>query len=163
MKWVKNKKKQKEMLSLVDINSFTAFSRVCNQINIPRDMEAEVMRYFIGLNKDEWYVLVFTYDNETINEMIKIYNRKLYDNDDAFYSMIIKEIMKDVYKNNEENCNDSRVKLYNEYIETQGEEEGIFHYHKLIKSLKIKEYLDDDDFPFTGTTYYFDSISLIRI
>lgn len=51
------------MLSLVDINSFTAFSRVCGQLGVARDMEAEVMRYFIGLNKDEWYVLLF-YDSD---------------------------------------------------------------------------------------------------
>lgn len=153
------------MLSLVDINSFTAFSRVCNQTNISRDMEAEVMRYFIGLNKDEWYVLLFEYEGETMNEMTKIYNRKLYENDDKFYLMVIKETMRVVYENNEENCNDCRVKLYDEYVEVkeEGNATEIFYYGRLAKALKIKEYLDDDDFPFCGTTYYFESISVTKL
>lgn len=174
------------MLSRKDVNSITAFSRVCCKNNVPRDMETEVLQYFFGLFKGNLYLLQFWVLEggdghvEIDEEYHKLFDKSHYESTYHFYLAIVKHVVNIIDKTNNMNWNAELVMSvrddcfktlgleyingeYNDRDPFQHEMTKTFLYSQLVNKLMGRWNLSDNDLPMYDLTYMFKKINLIEL
>jgi len=160
------------MLTKRDVHSITAFFRVCQQNNVSRDMEAEIMQYYLGLTSPSLMLLQFwTYhqtldDDWEINEKFhKLFDLNMFVNLDDFYMSIIKHIVSVVDKiYSKYGIGETELTIYKDHVIVSSNEiVSEYRLNQLASILARNHKLSSDDFPMFDITCNICEVNLVKV